>query len=1231
MLLIHVSAYAETPTIIPSNDMTYLGAFKLPAPPDGYSWLGIDPGGNGMKGMEYNPTDQSLIVLSSRNLYRYLTEVSIPTPVISKSISMLPTANWIHSAPVDITNGLQQQYTHLGDIHYLPKRGNQTTDKLYWSIYGSYRPCNPLAFSNGHFGWAETDLEDLKSTGMWRFRDCGSNCCAFSGKYLFHAPQTWADSYTDGKSLIQGYTRAGGSTSEGPVMFAFAPWQEGNPPPDANDGMPPTGTGNNEPPALNYLSHKVLLQYGGPPSGGSVPYHIQDEKSPNDSVNSGRWITIGDKQAIVFNGTKCLRNYADYNWSYPANYYPAATIYGDNEGYHADPCSPVLWFYDVDDITDVAVGNKQPYEPQPYRRIELGQYFLQPATRRAAGMAYDEASGRLFIEEAINSTTEVIHVFSLTDKGAAALDAVPPLPPSVTLDNANKNSVTFRWNSVADNSGLPVLYRVYRNGQPIAIQTETTYTDSYMSFYPSPVEYSVRAVDFEGNFSESNPLPIDQRNGGNAPINIYIPSLCPPNAHETSCIKFRLNQFNTVPIYIKGGTPPYIWSANGLPDGMVINPDSGIITGTPINTYVSYGGELIVRDADGNFARRKTAIHVASPGSSYYNDRDQDGVSSLDAGGSDFDDLNSDNTPGMIYSQPAPSGVQITESTGTSINLSWIAAGKRTDPTWWIQNGIATGRNNQIGLDITYHIYHGMQPGVYDPNPTYVGRATNYTATGLGIGTHYFAVTAIDFHGLESIKSNVVSLTLNSGSSSTPSLNGQAYGAYHAEGMDETNKIVQTRDGGAVMASFTTSYSWLNGPGTEARRVFLVKMDSAGTEQWRRIIGPESYNIRAKMPQATTHWVATSIAQTETGDLFIAGYRTFKSPYNDGFLMKLDSSGNLIWDRDYTGPYSHDWINDIVAKTAGGFAMAGQSYSAASNVDAWLVLTDADGLNPIQMHYSSNGKGYETVKTVRKTSDGGYVMVGYTATNASTADEDYYIVKTASDGTLQWAQKFDNDGRRDKAQSVEEDANGNYWIFGRSQKPDVENTKIWIVKSNSQGIKQADYFIGDDVESNAYVAKNSIKLPNGNFLILGYTNVSHGGGYDGYIAQLSTAGTVQGNAKMVGADTANHEDYLFHGVISSDGTRYLLAGTNNGGFSTYYDLWFLSLSVSDLSVQNFTSCGVKTAFYYDKDLDGIGNNNQWPDPMGGACFQMPGFVLSHNDPDDAAPKPAAPPGLRISR
>ena len=93
-----------------------------------------------------------------------------------------------------------------------------------------------------------------------------------------------------------------------------------------------------------------------------------------------------------------------------------------------------------------------------------------------------------------------------------------------------------------------------------------------------------------------------------------------------------------------------------------------------------------------------------------------------------------------------------------------------------------SGINTLLAADVTlawdantepdvagYNVYAGITSGSYGPHVS-VGNQTSYTVTGLGSGTHYFAVTAYDAYGVESGFSIELSVTINVSSDTTPTV-----------------------------------------------------------------------------------------------------------------------------------------------------------------------------------------------------------------------------------------------------------------------------------------------------------------------------------------------------------------------------------------------------------------------------------------------------------------------------
>ena len=97
--------------------------------------------------------------------------------------------------------------------------------------------------------------------------------------------------------------------------------------------------------------------------------------------------------------------------------------------------------------------------------------------------------------------------------------------------------------------------------------------------------------------------------------------------------------------------------------------------------------------------------------------------------------------------------------------------------------------------------------------------------------------------------------------------------------------------------------------------------------------------------------------------------------------------------------------------------------------------------------------------------------------------------------------------------------------------------------------------IGDSDNANAYVARGSVKLASGNFLVVGYTNVSAYTGYHGYVAEINSSTGAVVKSATIGATTGWTEDCLFKVVQSSDNTYLHIIGTDNQAFTTAYDFW----------------------------------------------------------------------------
>jgi hypothetical protein len=405
----HSTAFA-TPRITPELDVQYLGSFKVPHD-DLFAWSGFGltyyPNGNAGRGSLF-------LVRGDTNVNPYTCELSIPAPVRSNNPSNLNTATVLQSFK-DITRiSSSQVVNQIGDICYLPKQGGQTTDKLYYSGWNFYNVEN---FDYNSIGWAELTLSTPNSQGMWHVGGSDENLANRVGKYLFAADKSWADTYLQGRYLLTGMIRGGGNlSSQGPTLYAIAPWEAGNPP-SPGASLPMTR----------------LLQYN-----TNYPYDLSTfpNFSTLDRWRSGAWITADGKHAVLLVGQKgkgsnnqeCYGEAAHCND--PCNNW---------KGYHDYPYSARFIWYDVDELAAVATGRKSPAAVTPYSIWTPTAFLWNPGpgcTDGLGGAAYDSDNHTLYVVELGAESTQyagypIIHAFKVNGTGAGT--SIPSEPTGLTV------------------------------------------------------------------------------------------------------------------------------------------------------------------------------------------------------------------------------------------------------------------------------------------------------------------------------------------------------------------------------------------------------------------------------------------------------------------------------------------------------------------------------------------------------------------------------------------------------------------------------------------------------------------------------------------------------------------------------------------------------------------------------------------------------------------------------
>ena len=255
---------------------------------------------------------------------------------------------------------------------------------------------------------------------------------------------------------------------------------------------------------------------------------------------------------------------------------------------------------------------------------------------------------------------------------------------------------------------------------------------------------------------------------------------------------------------------------------------------------------------------------------------------------------------------------------------------------------------------------------------------------------------------------------------------------------DYSNSIQKTSDNGYIIAGMTNSF------GAGIWDVYLIKTDSSGNKQWEKTFGGADYDG------------ASSIQKTLDGGYIIAGWTGLLGiDYRDVYLIKTDSSGNNQWEKTFGGG---DWdVGSSVQQTSdNGYLIAGytESFGAGAS-DAYLVKTDSSGNK--QWEKTFGGSQDDSASSIQKTSDNGYIIAG--STQSFSASEDVYLIKIDSNYNTQWERAFGG-GSSDSASSVQQTSDNGYIIAGRTTSFGAGDNDVYLVKTDSNGTIQGEKTFG---------------------------------------------------------------------------------------------------------------------------------------------------------------------------
>ncbi len=355
---------------------------------------------------------------------------------------------------------------------------------------------------------------------------------------------------------------------------------------------------------------------------------------------------------------------------------------------------------------------------------------------------------------------------------------------------------------------------------------------------------------------------------------------------------------------------------------------------------------------------------------------------------------------------------------------------------------------------------------------------------------------------------------------------------------DQSFSARQTTDGGYILAGYEKSFS------NDTVDVYLIKTDSFGDTIWTKTIGGDSIDIAYDVKQTT-----------DGGYILVGSTCSFGQGATDVYLMKTNSSGDTLWTNTYGG-MNEDGGNSVEQTSDGGYIIVGYTNSfGAGYFDLYLLKTDSTG--DLLWSKTFGGTSTENGYSVQETSDHGFIIAGFTSLNAGNFDA--YLIKTTSIGDTLWTKKYGGSSH-DYGNCVKQTTDGGYVLVGYTGSFGAGNSDVYVIKTNSGGDTiwtktfggiMADF--GNDIQ----------QTTDGGYIIVGTTYSFYGTGNtsDVYLIKTNSVGDTLWS-KMFGGVSIDEG----HSVQQTSDGGYIISGftwTFSGNVS--YDAYLIKCDANGYS------------------------------------------------------------------
>jgi hypothetical protein len=268
---------------------------------------------------------------------------------------------------------------------------------------------------------------------------------------------------------------------------------------------------------------------------------------------------------------------------------------------------------------------------------------------------------------------------------------------------------------------------------------------------------------------------------------------------------------------------------------------------------------------------------------------------------------------------------------------------------------------------------------------------------------------------------------------------------------------------------------------------WICLLDASGNKLWDVTLGGDNYDDYTRLAILSGGEILVSGESNSpvSGDKTVPNYTLS----NDLWTLRLNASGSIVWDKVFGGDAA-EYLASVITLPNDEFVLAGTTLSDISgdvseatrgSFDFWMIKVDGSG-NKIWDKRYGGSDGDRCLNAVR-TPDNGFLLSGYTVSPIS---------GEVTTGNKMWDKRYGgSDGSI--ASFAEPALGGGYWIGGTTDSDSIADvtqstyggSDYWIIRTDNNGTKLWDRRFGGT--SNEFFTSFT-QLADSSLMLFGYSD-----------------------------------------------------------------------------------------------------------------------------------------------